>query len=544
MTHHTPDKVRGPLSPIGCVDCQIVINDWRDLAAITTAPPPIPASYEPSRWDPRQHMLVWAHTGRAHVRLANGERHRIDEGTGLWLPAGDDHELWTEPGSLAIPAWVSPQVGSGAPDLPLPFSVADGWRDWLIHHYVLSLGPMTSNGYTPDSLLDILAPSSSTTPGPLMSSDTSAYPPIPRSIAARTVAQSLLRNPAFDHTVEEWAKIVASSPRTLRREFVRETELTFAEWRTSCRLAVACELLAAGFNVEHTAVHAGFGSRNGLTRAFRAQFDVTPRDYAHLNGTTNRAVPARVANIRQVDTLMNLMADAPDRQPELPHTFTAPRVNNFHVLAWTYRGEVWARIAQKTYTRKRGDAIWLPAGVENETGWPPGSLGVPVGDLQPHEAQIKRPFRAQFSPSWDRYLLYCSVSAYTGLRPENYDHRHILDIFEAQFAAERARTLPMPKDFRARAVAEDFLRRIEAPASADDIARETQEIFHQEIGMTFIQWRTVARMRIARDLLATGAKPSAVARRIGYSQLSNFSRDFRRFHQVSPREFQEQQRSI
>lgn len=487
-------------------------------------------------------MLVWVHTGRAHVRLAGGEHHQVNEGSGLWLPAGNDHELWTEPGSLAVPAWVQPAASPGAPSTPTPFSVADGWRDWLIHHYVLGIGPMTSSGYAPASILDVLTPSAPPGSPPTETHEASVYPRMPQSAAARAVAQQLLRNPTFDHTVEEWARIVASSPRTLRREFLRETNLTFSEWRTRCRLAVAREFLAAGFDVEHAAAHAGFGSRNGLTRAFREHFEITPRDYTRQDGPVERPVSTRVTRMRQIDTLLNLMAENPDMRPELPATFTAPRVNDFHVLVWTYRGEAWARVEAANYTRKKGDALWLPAGAENETGWPAGSLGIPVGDLQPGEAHFTKPLRVHFPPSWDTYLLHCSISAYTGLRPENYDHRHILDIFDSQLAAEHAHSVPMPTHARAHALATEFLRRIgSADATRDSgLPADVHEAFREETGMTFSRWRHAARMRVARDLLDAGAKPSAVARRVGYSQLSNFSRDFRRTHGWSPREYQAQ----
>ncbi|MFI5852536.1 helix-turn-helix domain-containing protein [Streptomyces parvulus] len=48
-------------------------------------------------------------------------------------------------------------------------------------------------------------------------------------------------------------------------------------------------------------------------------------------------------------------------------------------------------------------------------------------------------------------------------------------------------------------------------------------------------------MRIARDLLAGGAPPSAVARRIGYAHLSTFSVAFSRFHGLSPRDYQQRE---
>ncbi|MGO1228703.1 MAG: helix-turn-helix transcriptional regulator [Brachybacterium sp.] len=487
-------------------------------------------------------MLIWAHTGRSHVRLPDGQQHRIDEGTGIWLPAGQDHELWTEPGSLTIPAWVPAHESPQAPSQVTRFTVAAGWRDWLIHHFVLGIGPMTSSGYTAAKLLDVLGASTGSPVMPQASpvDDVSPYPRMPQSVAARAIAEHLLRNPTFEHTVDDWASTVASSPRSIRREFLRDTGLTFAQWRTRVRLAVAREFLAAGYDVEHAAAHAGFGSRSGLTRAFREHYNTTPREFAHQATGAAHAIPARVTSMRQIGTLLRVMGDDPESRPELPATYTTPRVNDFHVLAWTYRGRAWARVNGATHSRRRGDAIWLPAGIENETGWQAGSLGVPIGDLRPEDAHFSQPLRAYFPPAWDTYLLYCSVSAYTGLRPDSYDPRHILELFGAQLAAERARTVPMPKDPRARAVAAEFIRRLgTANTSKDwDVPGEIHSAFRDETGMTFASWRQATRMRVARDMLREGAKPSSAARRVGYSQLSNFSRDFSRFYGTSPRNYQ------
>ena len=70
----------------------------------------------------------------------------------------------------------------------------------------------------------------------------------------------------------------------------------------------------------------------------------------------------------------------------------------------------------------------------------------------------------QFSPAWDDYLMFCSISARSVLQPADYDPRHILDLFSEQVAAQRALSVPMPTDPRARAAAMDYLRRIDIPA--------------------------------------------------------------------------------
>ncbi|MFF8574068.1 helix-turn-helix domain-containing protein [Streptomyces sp. NPDC015408] len=153
------------------------------------------------------------------------------------------------------------------------------------------------------------------------------------------------------------------------------------------------------------------------------------------------------------------------------------------------------------------------------------------------------PLQVRFSPAWDDYLMFYSVSARSGLRPDGHNPRHILDLFAEQVAAQRALSVPMPTDPSARAVAMECLRRIGETGGTQnvDVSAETHRAFREETGMTLGRWRYAARMRIARDLLAGGAPPSAVARRIGYAHLPTFSVAFSRFHGLSPRDYQQRE---
>ncbi|GAA3388938.1 hypothetical protein GCM10020369_37120 [Cryptosporangium minutisporangium] len=81
----------------------------------------------------------------------------------------------------------------------------------------------------------------------------------------------------------------------------------------------------------------------------------------------------------------------------------------------------------------------------------------------------------------------------------------------------------------------DYLRRIgTSGGSGLDVPADLQRTFHEQTGTSFARWCYAARMRIARDMLAGGAKPSAVSRRVGYAHLptsappSPASTDYRR----------------
>lgn len=510
---------------------------------ITTAPPPIPASVKAASWAAHDHLLMWVHTGSAYVQLPDADLQRVEAGTGIWIPPGPDHSMWTDPGSVALPISVPAHAVRSAPTGVTRFTVGDNWRDWLIAQYAraASTGLLTA----PGELIEVLARDSRAS---TLSSDLGGpggYPPLPRSGGSRSVARQLLRNPALSHTLEEWAALVSYSPSTLRREFRRQTGMTFSQWRLRCRLAAASELLAAGHEVAHVAARAGFASRGGFTSAFRDQYQLTPRDFADQDW----AAAARGSAVRPMGAHPTAgPRPTSDRSGER----RPPMTSQDNSMTWVFRSGAGAAGGTSPAART-GDVLWQPAGAPSEPGLPEGSIAVPLSTLCTECIQLPGPLRTHFSPAWETYLLYCSVSTHTLLMPESHarlnsrlarpHHQHVLDAFEQQLEVDRAMAVPFPNDPRARQVAMHFLRSVGA-GNEPKIAEASAEIdaaFRRETGMTYRRWRQASRMKIARELLTDGGKVSSAARRVGYSQLSNFSRTFSAFHGISPRKFQERE---
>ena len=341
------------------------------------------------------------------------------------------------------------------PSEPTRFEVPDGWQDWLIQLFNLQVTPFSGRGYSPEAIDGAPSPSrlaladarrGRATP----SSAGFASPAMPRARGARAVAEELIRDPALDLTVEQWAARVLSSPRTLRRDFLADTGLTFEQWRLRCRLSAAVEFLAAGYDVDQVAARVGFASRNGFTRAFKQQFGLTPHEFGRelsarpgAGGLTQRAAAAR-----QTDDLVRMMrkTDTPAAPDLLPAARTPSHTNDIHVLSWMYRGSGYLDIGDHRYERERGVATWIPADVEHVTGLRENSVSLPLGNASTGDLQLTEPLQVRFSPAWDDYLMFCSISARSGLRPDDYDPRHILDLFAEQVAAQRALSVPMPTE--------------------------------------------------------------------------------------------------
>lgn len=491
---------------------------------LVSVPPAIPRTRKSEPGELDEYLTLWVSCGTAHLRVDDGREYRIDAGSGICVPPGTEHDVWTEPGTLTVPLWSTLPPVAGRADTITLFPVARRDGDRLLGRYsrwAWDDSPAFAGVAAPSPDLGIRAGAGGSELAPI-------HPPLPGLGPARRVATELNRRPASDRSLDEWAAWAACSPSTLRRGFLAQTGCTFAQWRQLTRLVWATELLTAGWPVGRVCVEVGFSSRWGFSDAFRAMYGLTPRDYASQAAAAGQLVRRPLeAGISHADT---------DRL--LPH----------NVMLWIRAGELRARYAERLWVGRAGDVVWLPAGSTVENA-PDDS--VPLSTLCTGCVQLDRPRRARFSAAWRDWLLWASVSTNSLLKAEEHCgqpptrervfHTHVLDAFSSQHAVERARSVPTPEDDRAKAAADAFLRALgtASQSSTHDVPAEVNEVFRRETGMTFPGWRHAARMRVARQLLQSGVASSSVAARVGYSLVSNFSRAFSRFHGVGPREFQQ-----
>ncbi|WP_181274004.1 helix-turn-helix domain-containing protein [Brevibacterium oceani] len=505
--------------------------------------PAIPPCRLSADWLYAFDLLLWTRTGTAYVSTADSHMYRIPAGEGIWLQAGCGATVTTEAGTVAFPYLVTPNTTPDAPRTTLTFGVPAHWQDWLILHFLHCSTGHGIFGYRAAGLGDILGlgdalglgetgEKSGALPG--------EEPPLPRASAARRVAEELRAAPAIDRSITGWARLTASSASTIRRGFL-DIGWTFNRWRIATRLAAACEHLASGHAVEATAMRVGFTSRHGFTRAFGRHYGLTPSAYAsrmsvHSLGSLLRteAATGTAALAATIARLTKTPAAASVPRP-LPATRTSWHRNDVHVLAWLYKGTGDLSLESRHHLRREGEAVWIPAGVAHQAGNDEGSVTLPIGYLSPEDVHISEPMRARFSPEWNDFLLHRAVATRTELRPEGFEPRDMLDLFVDQLANQRSRTVAMPADPRAAAVARHFLTRMKLPAGAG-IDAEVHRAFRVETGMTLAQWQHSARMHAARDLLEAGARPTDAARRVGYTRVRSFSRAFRDRYGHPPRE--------
>ena len=100
--------------------------------------------------------------------------------------------------------------------------------------------------------------------------------PLPGDPRLRRVTSAILASPNDRRTLTDWSIHAGASERTLGRLFVRETGLTFAQWRQQARLIDAYVSLSMGTKPAATATAAGYASPPAFGAAFRAFFGCTP----------------------------------------------------------------------------------------------------------------------------------------------------------------------------------------------------------------------------------------------------------------------------
>lgn len=80
-------------------------------------------------------------------------------------------------------------------------------------------------------------------------------------------------------TMADWARRLAVDVKTIQRLFVKETGMTFGQWRQQARLLRALELLATGEKVIDVALALGYDSPSAFATMFRKQFGQTPSQF-------------------------------------------------------------------------------------------------------------------------------------------------------------------------------------------------------------------------------------------------------------------------
>jgi len=210
-----------------------------------------------------------------------------------------------------------------------------------------------------------------------------------------------------------------------------------------------------------------------------------------------------------------------------------PHRHHEHELFWGVRGGPMLVVAAgRLWVIPPGGALWVPAGVPHEV----------------HLSEATR-FEATFVDTrWKTEWVQVQPVAVPRVAAELFDflsfgtmatemrdraEQLVLDVVGLQ--GESLIDLPMPRDPRLVRVVQIALADLSIERSLDEWCalaamsqRNFTRRFRAETRMSFTEWRTVARMRVASAMVAAGEPLGVVAARVGYQTPSAFISAFRR----------------
>jgi len=218
------------------------------------------------------HQLAWAASGVLTVRTGATDW-VLPPTRALWIPAGLKHETLAAGAATMRSLYMRPDRSPVSWPGPVPVTMTPLLAELAAYLDSDSLG--AGQHERAEVLVgDLLQPAPTATIEFRMPGDE----------RAAQVAAGLLAEPSDGRTLEEWGRQVGASGRTLAREFLDGTGVTFGEWRRLARLQAALPQLAAGTAVGTVARHVGYQTPSAFVAAFRKETGITPAAYFRLTG--------------------------------------------------------------------------------------------------------------------------------------------------------------------------------------------------------------------------------------------------------------------
>lgn len=234
-----------------------------------TSPHWSPAISLPTRVHYDRGVLLWQVEGHSDCDV-NGEPVRVAARHAFWVPAGITHRVEVHADSIMLPVHVRVETVMGTLASPRCISV-----DAELQTKLLALFQSQTTIIKPPHALDrtvlSMLPTRIVPPCGL---------PLPRSAAARAIAEHFRDHPADNTSLSELAQAQHVSTRTVERAFLAETGRTAREWRLERRMDLSAHLLRRFVSPPIVAARTGNQSYSAFRRAFKAALGVTPSEYA------------------------------------------------------------------------------------------------------------------------------------------------------------------------------------------------------------------------------------------------------------------------
>ncbi|ROR13654.1 helix-turn-helix domain-containing protein [Erwinia sp. JUb26] len=212
------------------------------------------------------------HTLSGVVRIETDLGHWIvPPGRGVWLPAGVPHALQMTGNVAARTLFVDPLARADLPASCQVVQVSPLLRELIVSALALpeSYAPASRAERIYELILDEIR----------VMTELPFSLPEPLSEALVSLCNALRAEPGESWTLENSARRINVSSRTLARRFYQETGLQFSDWVRRARLMEALARLAQGDSVLTVSLELGYESQSAFSAMFRRIMGVAPSDY-------------------------------------------------------------------------------------------------------------------------------------------------------------------------------------------------------------------------------------------------------------------------
>lgn len=222
----------------------------------------------------REAQLVFAATGTMQVTTPKG-RWLVPPGRAVWVPARLEHAIDVladiEMRTLYFDLdWLARAERDRGLDAEFVVRVS-----LLLREAILALFEMADACERAQLLLRLIMLELHA------AEDPTTFIPLPHEPRCRRAADIVLAAPMVAHDLDELARRVGTSTRTLSRLFASETHLSFKAWTQRARIASAIERWAINprASIKQTAADMGYGSFPAFCHAFRQVTGKTPKEF-------------------------------------------------------------------------------------------------------------------------------------------------------------------------------------------------------------------------------------------------------------------------
>ncbi len=197
----------------------------------------------------------------------------------VWIPSGIEHDVRVSGALELYILFVDPDLACELPKECCTIGVSPLLRELIIEtsrfsRPFIDTGP---EGRLLQTMLDRLA----------IAPVERLHLPMPSDPNLRRIADAITANPSDRSTIDEWARRVGMSERTLMRSVLEQTGMSFGRWRQQFHIMLAIERLSEDVSVQTIAYDLGYESASAFISMFKKALGQPPARYlAARRGTT------------------------------------------------------------------------------------------------------------------------------------------------------------------------------------------------------------------------------------------------------------------